>query len=78
MSEENVNTEEAPKEFAISINISDKNLSYKSDFNEAETIFWLEAVKNLIIQKTFEAAGMQDKSWDSLAYINKTLLLSLV
>jgi len=53
---------EAPKEFNIGINISDKNLSYKSDFNEAETIFWLEAVKNLIIQKTFEAVGMQDKS----------------
>jgi hypothetical protein len=53
---------ESPKEFNIGINISDKNLAYKSDFNEAETIFWLEAVKNLIIQKTFEAAGMQDKS----------------
>jgi len=53
---------QAPKEFNIGINISDKNLAYKSDFNEAETIFWLEAVKNLIIQKTFEAAGMQDKS----------------
>jgi len=53
---------QAPKEFNIGINISDKNLAYKSDFNEAETIFWLEAVKNLIIQKTFAAAGMQDNS----------------
>jgi hypothetical protein len=60
--EEETTSVEAPKEFAVSINISDKNLSYKSDFNEAETIFWLEAVKNLIIQKTFEAAGMKDNS----------------
>jgi len=51
--------EETAKEFNITINISDKNLSYKSDFNEAETIFWLEAVKNLIIQKTFDSVGMQ-------------------
>ena len=60
--EEETTSLEVPKEFAVSINISDKNLSYKSDFNEAETIFWLEAVKNLIIQKTFEAAGMKDNS----------------
>jgi hypothetical protein len=52
-------TEEVQKEFNVVINISDKNLSYKSDFNEAETIFWLEAVKALIVQKTFEAVGMQ-------------------
>lgn len=54
-----VNTEEVEKQFNVVINISDKNLSYKSDFNEAETIFWLEAVKALIVQKTFEAVGMQ-------------------
>ena len=59
MSEENVVLEEEKKEFNVVINISDKNLSYKSDFNEAETIFWLEAVKALIVQKTFEAVGMQ-------------------
>lgn len=53
------NAEEVQKEFNVVINISDKNLSYKSDFNEAETIFWLEAVKALIVQKTFEAVGMQ-------------------
>lgn len=56
---DSVNTEEAEKQFNVIINISDKNLSYKSDFNEAETIFWLEAVKALIVQKTFEAVGMQ-------------------
>jgi hypothetical protein len=60
MSEENV--EEEKKEFNVVINISDKNLSYKSDFNEAETIFWLEAVKALIVQKTFEAVGMQQNA----------------
>jgi hypothetical protein len=52
---------EAKTEFAVEIKISDKNLSYKSDFTEAETIFWLEAVKDLIIKKTFEAAGMAEK-----------------
>jgi hypothetical protein len=60
MSEENVAEEK--KEFNVVINISDKNLSYKSDFNEAETIFWLEAVKALIVQKTFEAVGMQQNA----------------
>lgn len=54
-------TTEVKKDFNVSINISDKNLSYKSDFNEAETIFWLEAVKNLIIQKAFESAGMNSE-----------------
>jgi len=46
------------KEFKVEIKISEKNLSYKSDFSEAETIFWLEAVKGLIIKKTFESVGM--------------------
>jgi hypothetical protein len=52
---------EAKTEFVVEIKISDKNLSYKSDFTEAETVFWLEAVKDLIIKKTFEAAGMLEK-----------------
>ena len=52
---------EVKTEFVVEIKISDKNLSYKSDFTEAETIFWLEAVKDLIIKKTFEAAGMAEK-----------------
>lgn len=47
---------EPKKEFTVTILISDQNLSYKSDFNEAETIFWLESVKALILRKTFEAA----------------------
>jgi hypothetical protein len=45
-----------PKEFSIDIRISNKNLQYKSDFNEAETVFWLEAVKGLIIKNSFEQA----------------------
>ena len=49
-----VETPEVKKEFTVTILVSEKNLSYKSDFNEAETIFWLEAVKNLVIKKTFE------------------------
>lgn len=49
--------EEAPKEFTVTIMISDKNLSYKSDFNEAETVFWLESVKALILKRAFDAAG---------------------
>jgi hypothetical protein len=52
---------EQKTEFVVEIKISDKNLAYKSDFSEAETIFWLEAVKDLIIKKTFEAAGMAEK-----------------
>jgi len=54
-------TVEPKTEFVVEIKISDKNLSYKSDFTEAETIFWLEAVKDLIIRKTFEAAGIAEK-----------------
>jgi hypothetical protein len=52
---------EVKTDFVVEIKISDKNLSYKSDFTEAETVFWLEAVKDLIIKKTFEAAGMLEK-----------------
>lgn len=65
MSKENVSeTQEVPaaeqkKEFSVTIMVSDQNLSYKSDFHEAETIFWLEAVKNLILKKTFETVGLE-------------------
>ena len=52
---------EVKTEFVVEIKISDKNLSYKSDFTEAETVFWLEAVKDLIIKKTFESAGILEK-----------------
>jgi|LauGreDrversion4_2_1035121.scaffolds.fasta_scaffold1729272_2 hypothetical protein len=45
-------------EFVVEIKISDKNLSYRSDFSEAETIFWLESVKGLIIKNTFDKAGI--------------------
>lgn len=56
----NQKTTDQKNEFVVEIKISEKNLAYKSDFSEAETIFWLEAVKNLIIKKTFEAAGMSE------------------
>lgn len=55
MSEETVEVAEEKKEFTVQILISEQNLSYRSDFNEAETIFWLEAVKDLILRKSFEA-----------------------
>jgi hypothetical protein len=55
--EEVIKQEEASKEFTVTIMISDKNLSYKSDFNEAETVFWLESVKALILKRAFDAAG---------------------
>lgn len=42
------------KEFTIAISISNQNLSYKSDFQESETIFWLEAVKSLILKNAFD------------------------
>lgn len=48
-----------PREFIIQIKISDKNLQYKSDFNEAETVFWLEAVKDLVLKNAFEKADLQ-------------------
>lgn len=50
---------DAPKELNVVIKISDKNLQYKSDFNEAETIFWLEAVKDLIIKNAFAKADLR-------------------
>jgi hypothetical protein len=51
--EDNTNEEET-KEFSIEIKISNKNLQYRSDFSEPETVFWLDAVKNLIYKNTFE------------------------
>jgi hypothetical protein len=58
--EETVETPVQPKkDFAISITISDQNLGYKSDFNEAETVFWLESVKALIVKRAFEATELQ-------------------
>ena len=47
------------KKFQIVIEISNQNLAYKSDFSEPETIFWIEAVKQIILKKAFEDAGIQ-------------------
>jgi len=50
---------EEKKDFSIEIKISEMNLSYRSDFAEAETVFWLEAVKDLIIKNAFNKAGLE-------------------
>lgn len=47
------------KEFSIEIKISNANLQYRSDFNEAETIFWIEAVKNIIMKNAFDKANLE-------------------
>jgi hypothetical protein len=59
MSEEIIETTEVTepvenKEFVIEIKISNANLQYKSDFNEAETVFWMESVKTLILKNAFD------------------------
>lgn len=62
---ENENTttpSEQPVEATVVIKITNNNLQYKSDFTEAETIFWLESVKGLIIKKAFEAAGLKENN----------------
>lgn len=58
MSETTEQVENAKTEFAIEIKITNQNLSYKSDFTESETVFWLEAVKSLVLQKSFELTGL--------------------
>ena len=63
MSEDtNVEVEDVQQEATVVIKISQQNLSYKSDFSETETIFWLEAVKSLIIKKSFERSGLSETS----------------
>lgn len=54
-----VNLEEPKTEFSIEIKISNKNLQYRSDFTESETIFWLEAVKTLILKNAFDTPDSQ-------------------
>jgi hypothetical protein len=57
-----IETQEAEtpkKELSVEIKISEKNLSYRSDFSEAETIFWLEAVKDLILKNAFNRSDEQ-------------------
>jgi hypothetical protein len=55
-------TPEQNKEATITIKVSEQNLQYKSDFSEPETIFWLESVKNLIMKKAFEMAGLTEST----------------
>jgi hypothetical protein len=54
--------EEPKVNFSIEISISNQNLQYRSDFNEGETIFWLEAVKSLIINNTFNKVSLNQES----------------
>lgn len=61
MSEENI-IEEPKTEFSIEIKISNQNLQYRSDFGEGETVFWLEAVKDLVIKNAFDNANLQQSS----------------
>ncbi len=67
MSEETIEETKATvpveaKEFVIEIKISDANLQYRSDFNEAETVFWLESVKDLVIKNAFEKGNLQQNN----------------
>jgi len=59
MSEDNVIEQSEEKEFNINIKITNANLVYKSDFSEPETVFWLEAIKDIILKKTFQDADPQ-------------------
>lgn len=59
MSEENVSPENQEKEYSINIKITNANLVYKSDFSEPETVFWLEAIKDIILKKTFQDVNPQ-------------------
>jgi hypothetical protein len=59
---ETPDTPEVKTEFSIEINISNANLSYRSDFPEGETVFWLESVKNLIIKNTFENNNLTEQA----------------
>lgn len=59
MSEENVTPENQEKEYTITIKITNANLVYKSDFSEPETVFWLEAIKDIILKKTFQDVDSQ-------------------
>jgi hypothetical protein len=54
MSEEVLSSEIDEKEFTITVKISASNLSYKSDFSEPETVFWLESIKSIIINRAFD------------------------
>lgn len=59
---EETQTTEISKDLLVEIKISEKNLSYRSDFSEAETIFWIEAVKDLIIKNAFNRAGVNPEA----------------
>jgi hypothetical protein len=58
---------EDPAELIIEIRISNRNLQYRSDFSEPETIFWIEAVKDLVLKSAFEKTGLSSSNEDELS-----------
>jgi hypothetical protein len=50
------------KKLVLKIKISNQNLQYRSDLGESETVFWLEAVKDLIIKNAFNNADLEKQS----------------
>jgi len=43
--------------YEIVISIDSEAVSYKTDFADNETVFWLETVKNIVIKKMAEEAS---------------------
>ena len=48
-------------EFKIEIKISAEALEYSSAFADSETIFWLEAVKSIILKDMADKASYYNK-----------------
>ena len=40
--------------YEIVISIDSEAVDYKTDFTDNETVFWLEAVRNIVIKKMYE------------------------
>jgi|688.fasta_scaffold468338_2 hypothetical protein len=53
------NTQEPAKEFKIEITISPNNMSYKSDFDELNTISWLEFIKHTILNNLSKGTSQE-------------------
>lgn len=53
------NVQEPAKEFKIEIIISANNMSYKSDFDELNTISWLEFIKHTILNNLSKGTAQE-------------------
>ena len=51
---------------SIEIKISEDNLSYHSDFTDSETIYWLEAVKAVVLKKAFKRSDEEKCQTDGI------------